>query len=304
MSYYPYTRDSIPLILTGKANHNEKEFSEYYSDSLNSSNLFNNLQNNKYEINIFDSSIIWNGKRKYEIGNVISSKNSSINLTLFFHQELKYDFFKYLPFILKKYSRIETLDFAKSMERFNWDISDSYNIFKTKKLSLKEENQFQFFHYEGAHVPYNFDENLDYLENGTYEQEVHGNLKFIKAYLDRLKKNDIYDNSVIVIMADHGFNKDDMFGRMHPILAIKGFNEKHDVNISDLPISYLDLEDAFLDLLNNKKSLELFQNIDKKRTRKVIWYEFTLEDHMVEYETTGKANELSKFKKTGRVFDR
>ncbi len=60
-------------------------------------------------------------------------------------------------------------------------------------------------------------------------------------------------------------------------------NEKHELIESDIPVSYMDLQEAYEDLLHDKKSTELFQNIEKNRTRKMLWYEYTKENHMVEY---------------------
>lgn len=133
------------------------------------------------------------------------------------------------------------------------------------------------------------------------------------AYLTRLKANDAYDNSIIIIMADHGYydvdhssHGDEVFARYHPILLIKGFEEKHALTESDIPISHLDLMDAYMDLLDGKESLELFANKDwdENRKRKIIWYEYLKEDHMVEYELEGSTDDWQNFKPTGNVFDR
>ena len=153
---------------------------------------------------------------------------------------------------------------------------------------------------------FNLDKNLDYIENGTYAQKVHGNLKYVKNFLDRLKKNNAYDNSVIVVMADHGYgntNVANIFYRMNPLLIIKGINEHHEVVISDKAISYTEVNSALVELIDGKKSSDLFKDIPSKRKRTVLWYHFTKENHMVEYTTTGKASDITKFKKTGRVFD-
>ena len=306
LSTYAYTRDSIPQILTGKINRNELEFAEFSSAAYNDSYLFDMLQDKDYEMNIYDYQIVWNGQRNYDIKNVVSSKNSFINLVSFFKQETKYILFKYVPYGLKKYSKIDTMDFDLCIEKFRRDINLVHNMINfIPNLEITDANQFQFVHTDGAHVSFDFDENLTLTQNGTYKQEVHGNLKLLKAFLDRLKNNKVYDNSVIVLMADHGYNeKGGNLERFNPFLAIKGVNEKHDMIISDLPVSFEDLQDAFTDLLNDKKSVDLFKNVPEKRERKVLEYTFMKEDHMVEYKTTGKANDSSKFKKTGKVFDR
>ena len=104
-------------------------------------------------------------------------------------------------------------------------------------------------------------------------------------------------------MADHGYWVDNR-GRQNPILYIKGINEHHEMKISDLPISYEDLCDAFLELLNNRKSEELFSNINVDRIRRFIYNSFEGENHMVEYVVKGKAWESDKVEATGVEYNR
>ena len=56
-------------------------------------------------------------------------------------------------------------------------------------------------HLEGAHVPFDIDENFNPVYDGTYEQKILATIKLIEAFINRLKENDVYDNSVIVILA-------------------------------------------------------------------------------------------------------
>ena len=106
-------------------------------------------------------------------------------------------------------------------------------------------------------------------------------------------------------MSDHGYNIDGRIeGRQNPILYIKGMNEHHKMNTSDKPISQEDLINIYDDLLDGKKSTELFKDIPNKRTRRYLLYAYTKENHMVEYEQTGKAWDLETLKKTGREFNR
>ena len=308
LAYYPFTRDSLPLILTGKANHNEKEFSEYSTDAYNSSPLFKELNKQNYSINLYDTDLVWNGKKDIDIANNSTSSNFNVNLFKFFKQELKYVLYKYLPYPLKRFSSIHTFDFNISFDKYKIYMGVNNNIIiENPKLDIVDKKDFKYIHLDGGHVPFDMNENLEPIENGTYEQKVHANLKYLQNFLDRLKKNNVYDNSVIVILADHGYDEHggiNLFDRLNPILIIKGINEHHEGEFSDKAISYVELNDAFVELLDNKQSKDLFKDIPDERTRTVIWHLFTGEDHMVEYETKGKANEIDKFKKTGRIFDR
>lgn len=309
MSAYPYTRDSIPFILSGIWNNNEEAFSEYYNKALDNSNLLKQLDEKNYDVSIYDTEILYNSSNAKKVKNLAFDTN--YNFKVFANQEIKYSLFKYLPFYLKKYSHIETMDFnnAKISDFDIFSLSDIafYGGYSEKKIKKIHNKQFKFIHIEGGHVPFNLDENVNYISNdtGTYDQKLEGCIKIVEKYLNKLKESNVYNNSNIIIMADHGYSFIGAEGRQNPILYIKGKNEEHKkMNISDKAISYTDLNDAYTDLLNGKKSNELFKDITDKRERRYLLYVYTKEDHMVEYTQTGKAWDLNTLVKTGKEFNR
>lgn len=309
-SVYPYTRDAIPQILSGSINRNEKEFSEYSSDAYNHSKLFSMLEEEGYSLNLYDHELIWNGNREYGVSNADSIYNIRIDLTDYAKQELRWILFKYLPYSLKKYSKINDLNFNKCY--YDWKNASIYTeIASHNQLDKQADSMFQFVHVEGAHEPFRYDKDLNIISGGTYSQAIEASITLIKEYIQRLKENGAYDNSIIVIMADHGYCtepvselSENILYRYNPVLLIKGYQEKHEFLETDTPVSYADLTDAYHDLLAGKKSTELFQNIDSNLTRKVIYYEYLKEDQMVEYEIRGRAKDAKEFRQTGNFFDR
>lgn len=321
LSVFPQTRDSIPNILTGTVNHNETGFLDYSSKAYNQSPLFEKLKQNEYGINLYSNSITWGGNRNFEIENSTSIHDIKVDFAAFMDEELKYIQFKYLPYGLKQWSQIETLDFntckvtpSEQIEYYSWGNVENYaHIQENNILYKRDGNYFQFIHCEGAHAPYNLDKNLNPIDGGTESEKIAATLTVIKAYLQRLEDNGVYNNSVVVIMADHGQMSDADWAaleqpyltlkRCNPILFIKGINENHEMYKSDSPVSYVDLQDAFCDLIDGKQSTELFEELELGRTRRVLWQKWTEEYHMVEYETTGNAREPRKFTPTGNVYD-
>ena len=252
--------------------------------------------------------MFWNTKKAKTISNY-SNKKIHLSKAVFYRQEAKYFIYKYFPYFLKKYSYIETMDFYRckyrdEYELFNWRNPFVYNVLNDNKVHKIKEKNFNYMHIEGAHTPFDMDENFKPIKNGTYNQKLGATLKIINKFINRLKENDVYDNSVIIVMSDHGYNFDDYVGRQNPISYIKGINEHHDLNYSDLPISYTDLMDAYKELLDGKQSTELFNNIDKDRKRRYLLYIYMRENHMVEYEQTGKAWDEETLIATGKEFNR
>ena len=311
VSHYLFTRDSIPLILTGVPNYNEKDYYEYYNDAFDKSPLMDELVNRDYDVNLYEYELIWTTKKGRMVKNTEEISNA-IKTYHFAKCNLKYVAYKYLPYFLKKYAHIERMNFnyGKNTDfdnAYSWDNIDNYNMIKAAKVSKNARKQFKFIHTNGSHVPYNMDSELHRVKENkaTYKDEINASIKLISSYIDLLKENGVYDNSVIILMADHGYNNGERIGRQNPIFYVKGFKEKNkEMKVSDKKVSHIDLMDVYKDLLDDKKAGELFKNIPQERERTVIYYKFTKENHMIEYKTKGHAWENDKLRKTGREFNR
>ena len=48
-------------------------------------------------------------------------------------------------------------------------------------------------------------ENAEYVEEATLTQALRGDFKIIKTYIEQLKELGIYDNTTIIVTADHGY---------------------------------------------------------------------------------------------------
>ena len=238
--------------------------------------------------------------------------SNRINISHFTRCNLKYVGYKYLPYFLKKYAHIERMNFnySKNTEydnAYSWDNIDNYEMIQNANVIKKDKKQFKFIHTSGSHVPYNMGGDLKRIseKDATYESEINASIKLLSSYIDLLKENNVYDNSVIIILADHGYAGNERIGRQNPILYIKGFNETNkEMMISDKKVSHLDLIDIYKPLLEDKKTSDLFKEVPAERTRKFIYYKFTKENHMVEYETKGHAWENNLVRKTGRKYNR
>ena len=304
-SGYLFTRDSIPFILSGIWNQEETDFVDYYNDAFNNSKLFKKLTDENYNMNFYEYEI-YSNNRNFDKFENIKLYSDKINSASFFKQFTKYILYKYLPYPLKKYSKIETASFDSckiedDIDYFKWSNKEAYNNLINNKLEFVDDKYFQFLHIEGGHVPFDYDEDVNIIENGTYKQKLTAVLKVISLFINRLKENNVYDNSVIIILADHGEGKDTL--RQNPILYIKGINEHHEMYISDIPVAYEDLIDAYISLLENKNSTELFLNLDKNRPRRVLNNLYTREI-MIEWYQYGKAWDNDTFKASGREFRR
>lgn len=307
---YPFTRDTVPLVLSGNWSENKMDFASFYNEAMDNSKLLDYLRDRDYNINIYNDEISYNTEKARDIRNF--SFDNKANTLSFLKQEVKYDLFKYLPFYLKKFSRIESMNFIvtremSSDELFVWDDTVFYDDYIERNVEISDDNEFKYIHLEGAHYPFDCDKHFKKKENGTYEDKIEGSIRLIDKYLKYLKENNVYDNSAIIILADHGFwwdiDDDSLLKRQNPILYIKGFNEKHDRMVSNEKVSFDNLQDIYRELLDGKKTDKLFDNIDTSNPRRFLLYRVSGYDHMEEFLQYGHSKDLKTLKKTGNIYD-
>lgn len=296
MSYYAYTLYSVPEMLTGIPcmDENPDIYDDYYIDSFNKSPLFESLSSNNYNINIYTSTISKYDNSKYVIQNIDQSIKPEINEKKYINSQLRYNWYKYSPYFFKKMANIETVNFDIYDNSFYSDNKWFYNLtLKNSKFDMTDKNQFKFIHTDGAHPPFVYDKNFNdvSLKEGVYENQIDCTVTMLKTYINKLKANKVYNNTTLIIMSDHGYSeKNDDKGRFNPLFMIKApYESNNNMIISDKPISYDDLQTSFVDLINGRKTNELFDDISQNRTRKFII-------NFNQYETNGKAWEKDKFK--------
>lgn len=310
MSVYTLTHNSIPLILTGEVYKHELPYGQFCTNAYNNSPLFSALEERNYDINLYvQSNIFWAGERNFDIKNSESCYDSEMKLDI--DSMCRYIFFKFAPYTLKRFSDIENTKAFSNMgiDAYDWDNHSFITMIRENpQIEKQERNVFQAIHTMGAHHPFNYDENVNLSVGSTYNDMIKASITTVKAYIDRLKANGLYDNTAIIVMADHGYTdyysdyRDVYYEitRLNPILLIKGINEHHEfIKNDDIPVIQTDLLDAYMELLDGKKSTELFANIKNPRTRTA----FTQGSNFLsEYETDGKAAEYDKFKLTGKTY--
>lgn len=71
---------------------------------------------------------------------------------------------------------------------------------------------FKFFHLAGLHVPVKFKRDLTYgnfdYNRANFSEQAEAYAKIMAAFLDGLRAHDLYDNSLIIIVGDHGSGRD------------------------------------------------------------------------------------------------
>ncbi len=307
---YTFTKQSIPLVLSGKWYENEKPFETYATDAYKTSPLFTKLQNKGYKMGLYETETYTTDDDMYKFSNIIKNKTGISSYITFIEREIQIVGYKYAPFVLKRFCMVGTQDFdyfrsnPDDCETYSLDNGIFYDKVQNREITKTDDKVFKFIHLWGAHVPFVYDKDVNVIENGTYEQNVEACMTMTDAYLNKLKESGTYDNSVIIVMADHGFYHDDEpSNRQHPILFIKGKNEKHDYKISEAPISFDDLSEAYSRLIDGATGDEVFDAREGDvRNRRYLFFEYIHDDIMEEYNQEGYAGDMDTLVPTGKVY--
>lgn len=316
-SGYPYTQLSVPLILTGEWYENKEPFSDYLSKSFTKSPLIKELEKKDYKLGLYDCGdiILDSATHGGEYENLLADTNTYSSMKSMITTIVKMGGIKYAPWDLKKHcynlvSLADSICTTNKVEEqhFSWSDPTFWGAIKDTNPITKTNNKcFRFIHIEGAHSPFQYGKDMQKISGGNYDKKCDAVVSICDKFISRIKEAGVYDNSAIVILADHGYDKYEKtrLNRLNPVLYVKGINEKHDkIQTNAAPIAHEDLSASLAKLTDGTASNNIFKyKPGDKRTRRLMYYLWTKEDHVIEYTTDGPANDSSLMKATGKEFN-
>lgn len=309
---YPFTSRSIPFILSGEWFENQTNVKEYYSEAIHNSLLINSLEKKGYRLDVYEDSFFYETDYS-RYSNLVETKVQVTNNHILRNNEYQLAMYKYLPYFMKEDYQVDINSFSDTMkivdegtQVYTINDLDYYNFQNSQGISTTDENVFKFIHIEGAHVPFDLDENMNWIDNtGTYALKIRATIKILENYLQKLKDSNVFDNSKIVIMGDHGFDElyRSLENRSNALLMVKGLNENDDFKTSELPISYDDLQGMYQNLLNGATGDTAFEGLtDDNNERRFLSHGWTNENVLTEYMQTGHATDMSTMIATGTQY--
>lgn len=314
---YPFTSRSIPFILSGKWYENQESYTTFEAQAMSESPLLTSLEERGYRLDVYEMEFLYDiDITRYS--NIIENKVEISKENAFKKDELTLSMYKYAPWYLKGNYQINLDAFdenkklveennqEEALEVYPWANQSFYQSTLNTEITTTEQKVFKFIHVEGAHVPYNLDENMNEISGGTYAQKQQGVITELAAYLQVLKSSNVYDNSRIIIMADHGYDESDsdLLNRDNALLMVKSIGEDHEFQINESAISYDDLQGMYQNLLNGYDGNTCFEGLlDDNQNRRFLNYAYTQENILVEYYQTGTAKSVDGWVETGNVFE-
>ncbi len=197
--------------------------------------------------------------------------------------------YRLLPYVMKDYyNYTETSINEQVIQEREWNpkeyIVNDFSFcadLKQQGVSIGSDSKaFRFYHLNGAHPPYTINANGERVDSfaGSRTEQCEWSMNVVYSYLEELKKIGLYENTTVIITADHGenFSKEQLEQSTNPILFIKpaGVGDDKDLTVSDIYASQEDILPTIATICKlpamQTEGINLFdaKEVDQNRVRK------------------------------------
>lgn len=311
---YPTTKGALPYILTGQIYKNEQLYDNYIEEAYQKTDYYQDLISDGYDIGIYTSDVFLPSYAGQYFSNYVSEKTQVSSYSGLAKTIYNFVCFRYFPHILKEkfwfYSgAFDEWKGTSESTGINVFIEDNfafYDKIKNDGLQIVDDTKcYRFIHLYGVHTPYNMNENVEKITDGsaTVIDAARGSLRIVYEYLEQLKKHGIYDDSTIVIMADHGVAGGPP---TNPLFMVKPRNRTGGLQVSSAPVCQGDLMGTIAKDIGlndqNKYGRSAFEIQEgEPRERKYLYYNWDdawSSEYLpliVEYQIDPENNDLSSY---------
>lgn len=234
---------ALPTLLTGIEYDPTQTFNVYNQEIWQETEFYNDLHNNGYDVRFFTEHRYFKDPPVGVAENFEPTGRYRISdYPVFTLRYFKLVCYYLMPQCVKRHFLISDRLMMEPVNdgRFQYNDVVFYSELQTvESLTTKYEKTFRFYHLDGVHTPFYYDENLEYIGNRTVEEQqvLQGSMKIVYDYIDKLKQTDAYEKSTIIVLGDHGRHE---LGNIesNPAVLIKMPFETHEFSYNSSPIHF------------------------------------------------------------------
>ncbi len=312
------TRFGIPFLVTNEFPQTDETFQNYMDRRYADNRFLTAVKDAGYEIGIYTDTVDRNAIA-YFAENIHPEHNREFDNKQLWKSLERMSLFREAPWILKPFFRFYTGDLnVSSIDEYTSDNATYYeNIFENGlTISETADKTFRFIHTAGAHWPYTMDENGNTVpEQSSVVPQAAGVINYVEEYLRELKRLGVYDQSTIIITADHGrwnIGVDFMSKATSPIMLVKPAETPEEaaqpLKVSYVPTGHVDYAATVVAGVGGDTSEfgpTVFEIPDEPRDR-YFWY-LTHDGHedyeLLEYLVQGDATNFDDWHFTGNYLE-
>lgn len=210
---YSRTFPSVIYLLTGVRFKYDEPVQEYFRRAWSEGNLLPEIKEAGYDVRLY-TDMNYAIKDTSNIEGIVDNIGGSVvehKPTDILEDQTVLSMYRHMPLALKpffwRYSG-DLNDAGSSGENNDVYKSDDVEMFeglKNKGLSTTDSGgTFIFYHLSGAHDPFTMDADGNKASGVDALEQTCGNMKLIFYYINLLKEKGVYDDTTIIITADHG----------------------------------------------------------------------------------------------------
>ena len=337
--YYPNatsthsrTYPSMPYLLTGEICHFDKPYSEFIDEAYKNNSYIEDIKATGCNIGLYTNDQYVANKGMVSIDNSVSNSETRISFIGTLKQMGRISLYRNVPYALKSRFRYggesvneNVIFIPKSAPQRCITLNDVvfYNRLVSDGVTASGSysKAFRLYHMWGAHPGGKFDQNMQPAKQGSTTQCIRGNFLIIQDYIEQMKKLGVYEDSTIIITADHGSSNGSSDKRplvidFAPTVAMlvkpSGCGMSNEgVTTSTAPVCHADLFStviASLDGNYEKYGTPVWNHTEgEQRTRyyynQALYSDEDGEIALREYAVTGDARDASNWKLTGNDWD-
>lgn len=270
------TYPSMINMFTGAMTKYEEPADDFATKAYEDGALFPGIKDAGYNMKLYMTNpyTYTNINQVDEFADNVSDSGLNYYKTPIMKYLLNLSAYRYAPHVMKPSFWASTKgdfpveELAKDKEPYVVDDISFYSGMSKDGLSIDKDIKkgFAYYHLNGAHLPYTVDENVKQVngDEGTLEKQLLGSAKILEDFLNEMKANGIYDDSMIIIAGDHG---EHMGAEKYPnvtalYVKMPNSNITNGPAINNYSVDPGNLRATILDYIsapNNEKESTLFQ---------------------------------------------
>lgn len=314
---YNITFPAVTQYLTGKMWYMDTTVTDYCAQAWQQDELFTGMKTRGYDVRILGSQKDFGAPRADIIDNCTLEDARIRSYPGLVRTLMQLVSFRYFPHGFKPGLWTPTDDVALYL-----DAGDLYreqddilyrNLCEHPIQAGREEPAFRYLHLNAMHLPFRLNGNVEPIgdnEANSYQQG-QAVLRILETILTQLKQQGIYDNSAIVIAADHGLREDrftEITQPHNPTLMVKPRNSTGPFTVSAQPMWTTNMKATLMDAAGLPNWSDFGESMLRpEQCEWCIRYFYPVvtansQNELVEYEVLGEATYLNVWEKTGRVW--
>ncbi len=324
---------ALPYLLTGETPHDDESYDDYIATRYTRSSLIQTIKDQDYSVDVYATYTNDNGYLADKADNFHVIDDLKIDTFGTLKALIKAACYRDMPWITKPKFRFYTDDLNNELiVRTGQDPANEpylvndpayYEQLLNNKLTASDtshEGAFRFIHLKGAHSPTSMNENAQRVMNGLQgtnrSKQIVGTFKIVGEYIKQLKELGLYDQTSIIITADHGDFEHDvetLTKVTSPFLMVKPAQsaeaDSEPLIVSQAKTGHVDYPATLVSFVGGNSSLwgtPVWEATDGFRRRFYIHHEeWSKKSYgLTEYEVDGPVWEISSWKKTGKAWPR